>query len=209
MQIDRKNEPVVQLMIETFKDCNSMLDLGCGQSSTMQYIPNIKFSTGVEVWKPYIDESKKYNIHTEYVNMDITKFNAPDGSYDGVMCIDVLEHINKIESIKLLKKMKRWANKKILIYVPNGFMPQEDPYEDGNKYQEHISSWHANDLRDLGFDVVGFAGLRCFRGEGADIKIKSPGILRNIYSGLSLLSEPFCRHHPEYAFHLCGIYTKD
>jgi hypothetical protein len=207
MQINRKTEPMVEKLIYEMRDCKTVLDLGCGQSSTLQYVPNIEFSTGVEVWQPYIDESKGHKIHSEYINMDVTKFTSPDKSYDAVMCVDVLEHIEKKKSVEFLKRMQKWAKKKVIIYVPNGFMPQGDPYEDGNEYQKHLSGWSPQDFYDLGFEVTGYAGYRGCRGEGADIKIKTPGILRNLYAGISYLSEPFCKTHPEYAFHLFAVYT--
>ena len=48
------------------KDCETCLDLGCGPSSPLQYCKNIKYSIGVETFSPYLKESKRKKIHTEY-----------------------------------------------------------------------------------------------------------------------------------------------
>jgi len=50
------------------KDCQSVLDLGCGPSSPLQYCQNIKYSVGVEAYKPYLAESKRRKIHSKYLN---------------------------------------------------------------------------------------------------------------------------------------------
>jgi hypothetical protein len=207
MQLSRENEPLVKALMENLQNCESVLDLGCGQSSLLQYVPWIKESLGVEVWQPYIDESKKYHIHTDYIQSDLTKFVATR-NYDAVICIDVIEHIPKIESEQLIKNMIRWADKRVIIYVPNGFMPQTDPYHDGNKYQEHVSEWSPDDFTKIGFKVFGYSGWKYLRGDGADIKIKTPGHLRDIVNMLSLKTESFCRTRPQYAFALLAVYMK-
>ena len=44
------------------KDCKSVLDLGCGKDSPLQYCKSIKYSVGVEAFKPSLEasKSKKY-----------------------------------------------------------------------------------------------------------------------------------------------------
>jgi len=207
MQLNRETEPLVKALIENLVDCRSVLDLGCGQSSMLQYVPWVENSLGVEVWEPYINESKQHHIHTNYIQSNLIDFK-PTCNYDAVMCIDVIEHIKKEESEKLIKNMLAWSDKKVIIYVPNGFMPQTDPYHDKNKYQEHISGWDVQDFTKLGFKVFGYSGWKPLRGDGADIIIKSPGHLRDIVNILSLKTESICRIYPKYAFALLAIYTK-
>jgi len=49
------------------KDCQTVLDLGCGPSSPLKNIKNIKYSVGVELFKPYLEISKKQKIHNKYL----------------------------------------------------------------------------------------------------------------------------------------------
>ena len=207
MQLDRKNEPVIEALREELKFCTSVLDIGCGQSSMIQYVPWILKSVCVEIWEPYIDESKKHSIHTSYVHSDVTEF-VPFRKYDAVMCFDVIEHIDKDKAIKLIKDMITWADKKVLIYVPNGFQAQEDPYNDGNKYQKHVSAWSPKDFTKLGFKVIGYAGWKYFRSSGGDIRIKKIGRARDMLQSLADHSEMIMRNHPNYAFALLAIYSK-
>lgn len=205
MQIQRETIPMVMRLQKELQNCNSVLDLGCGQSSMLKYIHNIKFSTGVEIWKPYIYESELLGIHTEYINMDVTKFET-SRPYDATICVDVIEHIEKNNALKLINKMKKWSIKKIIIIVPNGYLENGDPYDDGNVYQHHLSGWSPKDFTDLGFEVIGFNGYKYCRGDGSNIRIIHP-YLRPLYAIISYLSEPFCKIFPNYAYHLFAIYT--
>jgi SAM-dependent methyltransferase len=204
MQLNRMNDPFVKHLQHELRNCKTVLDLGCGQSSMIQYVPNIEFSLGVEIWKPYIEESQKNNIHTKYINSDILSFHDSPDSFDAVMCIDVIEHIEKEKALELIKAMKEWATEKVIILTPNGYIPNENSYGDGNKYQNHLSGWTPLDFYNLGFDVVGFGGWSRLRGEMGEII--STGITRDICAVISKLSEPFCRMYPKYAFSICAVY---
>lgn len=53
-------------------NCDTVLDLGCGCNSPLQYC-NTPFSVGVELFDPYLEESKKKSIHTQYIKADVGK----------------------------------------------------------------------------------------------------------------------------------------
>ena len=59
-------------------DCESVLDLGCGPDSPLQYCKNIKKSVGVEAFKPYMEESRSKRIHTEYLEKKIEIYQKND-----------------------------------------------------------------------------------------------------------------------------------
>jgi hypothetical protein len=205
MYLDRKNLKVTRWLQNDLAGCRCVLDLGCGQSSLLQYVEGIKWSIGVECWPDYIKESKAAHIHSEYRCDDILNINYPKGAYDAVMLIDVLEHIKKNDAYKLLERMERWASKKVIISVPNGFMPQGDVYGDGNEKQHHVSAWEASDLRQLGYRVRGYGGWKPLRGEKANIIPTATKAEHYLLSGLSMLSDPVVRAFPKYAFHLYAV----
>lgn len=93
-------------------DCTSVLDLGCGPDSPLQYCKNIKYSVGVEAFKPYLTQSKKKGLHTEYRLEEIKDVDFPDKSFDAVIMIEVLEHLPKQLGEKILEKAEKWARKK-------------------------------------------------------------------------------------------------
>jgi len=61
----------VYVLKQELKDCQSVLDLGCGPDSPLQYCTNVQHSVGVEAFQPYLEESKK-NKYT--ANMSVKKF---------------------------------------------------------------------------------------------------------------------------------------
>jgi ubiquinone/menaquinone biosynthesis C-methylase UbiE len=76
-----------------------------------------------------------------------------DGIFNVVMAIDVIEHLEKPAALDLVREMKRLAENRVLLFTPDGFMPQEkDNYNlGGDHWQTHRSGWTADELRDLGF----------------------------------------------------------
>jgi hypothetical protein len=207
MQIDRKNLKVTKwIQAElTGSGCKTVLDLGCGQSSLLQYVDGIDRSTGVECWAPYIEESRSAGIHSDYLLSDIMDVQLDSGSYDAVLLFDVLEHIEKDKGITLLARMRKWARKKVIISVPNGFMIQGDTYGDGNMNQHHVSGWNVNDFRQQGYRVRGFDGWKPLRGDGAGIIPTSTKTGHYLLAGISKLSEPIVGVFPNLAFHLFAV----
>ena len=61
----------VYVLKQELKDCQSVLDLGCGPDSPLQFYTNVQHSVGVEAFQPYLEESKK-NKYT--ANMSVKKF---------------------------------------------------------------------------------------------------------------------------------------
>lgn len=97
----------LNLLRENLKNVNKILDLGCGRNSILQYF-SFNYSVGVDIFKAYIEESKKKKIHSNYLLEDITRLNFKSSSFDAVVAFDVLEHLNKQEATKLIKTGFRW-----------------------------------------------------------------------------------------------------
>lgn len=145
------------------QDCESVLDLGCGPSSPLQYCTNINYSVGIETFVPYLEESKKKKIHTEYLCSNIEKLSFPNNSFDAVIMIEVLEHLPEKSGLELLAKSVRWAKKKVIVSSPNGFISQKEI--DNNPFQRHLSGWDYQKMSHLGFKIYGLAGLKLLRQE--------------------------------------------
>ncbi len=122
--------PVIKSILHTsvfclsnaLEDCESVLDLGCGNNSSIQYCPD-KFSVGVDYFIPYLLESKRKNIHKYYIRADIEKIEFKPHSFDAVMLLSTVEHIGKGSGLKLLDKAAVFARKKVIITTPNGYIP--------------------------------------------------------------------------------------
>ncbi len=142
------------------KDCKTVLDLGCGPSSPLQYCKNVEYSVGVEAFKPYLNESKKKKIHTKYLQKKIQDLDFKKNSFDAVILIEVLEHLSKKDGLKILKLAQKWAKKKVIISTPNGFFPMDKV--DNNIYQRHLSGWSVDELKKMNFKVSGVSGIKFF-----------------------------------------------
>lgn len=176
----------------------TVLDIGCGNNSPFKYFSENFYSVGVDLFKPYLKESKRGKIHNEYILSDVKKVEFKEKSFDIVLCLDVLEHLTKEDGYELIKKMENWG-KKIIIFTPNGFLEQNE--YDENKLQVHLSGWTVKAFKDLGYDVRGINGLKFLLGEEAKPKFK-PHILNYI---LSNLTSKFTYYLPKLAFSLLCI----
>lgn len=163
---------LVYCLKRELKGCRSVLDLGCGLDSPIKYC-KVKYSVGVDAYKPYLEESKKKKIHNKYVSGDITKVKFRPKSFDSVILIDVLEHLKKEQGKKLLKKAEKWAKKKVVFSTPNGYLPQRNI--DKNPFQAHRSGWRVRELEKLGYKAYGMAGWKFLRGENISEKVKQEG----------------------------------
>ena len=52
-----RNDLLVEL-----RGCKTVLDLGCGPSSPLQFCDHIEYSIGVEGFEPYLERSEKLSI---------------------------------------------------------------------------------------------------------------------------------------------------
>lgn len=142
------------------KGCDTVLDLGCGHNSFLQYTPP-KFSVGVEYFMPYLLESRRKGIHNLYVRADIRDVEFAPGSFDAVLLLNVIEHMDRQSVFSLLSKAAVIARKKIIVISPNGFLNQGSA--DGNELQAHKSGWRPSELISQGFKAYGVNGLISFR----------------------------------------------
>jgi ubiquinone/menaquinone biosynthesis C-methylase UbiE len=191
----------IDILKKELKNCHSILELGCGKSSPLQNLKGQHYKVGVDLYEPYLAESKKARIHDRYIKADIRKINFKKNSFDAVVLLDVLEHLTKDEGNSLIGKMEKWAKKKMIVFTPNGYVCQEE--YDKNKLQLHKSGWNVNEFKKACFKVYGINGWKFLRGFRARIRFH-PKLLWEIISNLT---QRFTYKHPEYAFQL--FCTKD
>jgi len=185
--------------------CESLLDVGCGFNSPVRSLrQRPKYMVGVDGFAPAVEESHAKGIHDEYHQMSLleigNKFKTE--SFDCVLASDVIEHLSEEEGMSLIWQMERIARKKVIIFTPNGFLPQGEEY--GNPMQRHISGWTVSQMERLGYCIVGIQGFRCLRGEMAGIKWHP----YRFWHIVSLLSQFITRNHPSWAFRILCVKEK-
>ncbi len=128
-------------------ELDTVLDLGCGimQSTTGIYdnkeSMECRTILGVELVKKYLDKVK---YHYPTIRSDVLHSDElfVDDSYDVVLCLDTLEHLDLGGAVYLLKEMKRIARRIVIIYTPLKFDKNGDNVDNAwgigeNELQKH------------------------------------------------------------------------
>ena len=186
-----------RLLKKELKGYNSILDVGCGVSSSLSKIKRPFYLEGIDL-VPARSVDRIYNKYTKGNILYIEKYYK-NKSFDVVVLFHVLEHLKRSEGKKFLEKLEKIAKYKIIICTPNGFVPQ-DPLN-GNIYQEHISGWFVKDFKARGYKIYGIRGFKFIRGEFAAIKYKP----WYIWLYLSYLSEFITIFLPRLSFELMAV----
>jgi len=142
----------------------TLLDVGCGKGEPAKFL-NCKgklFTIGFDAFKPYLKECRKDKIHSSYVQGDVRHLPFTDRSFDIVICLEVLEHMEKGDGEKLLKELERMAVKQIILSTPVGKYQQG--VFDGNPHQEHKYIWNLAEMQEKDYQVKG-VGLRNLGGK--------------------------------------------
>ena len=152
----------------------SILDVACGTGWLMGSINRDKhfYSVGADIFQPYLKGCKSQDIHNEYVLCDVRSLPFHRKSFDTVLCLELLEHLEKEEGIAFLSQLEEIGRRQVIISTPGGACKQ-GAYDE-NPYQEHKSSWSAAELKSLGYKVRGF-GLHGMYGDNG-LRANLPGI---------------------------------
>lgn len=120
---------------------DTVLDVGCGimQATTdvlngkksllgKRDILQCKHLLGIDPHRDYLKVAcKTFPVVQMKVN-ELDRF--VDNSYDVVICLDVLEHIELDDALWAMHQMERIARKKVIIYTPSTFHQNEQNAKD-------------------------------------------------------------------------------
>lgn len=138
------------------KSAETILDVGCGRGFPARLLSrrgNFKI-TGIEIYIPYLLVAKDCGAFTNLVLGDL-RAGLPfkDKTFDVVICIEVIEHLEKEDGIRLISELERVAKRKVILTAPVGYV--EHPLENGNPFSIHRSSWYPHELKVRGYTVRG------------------------------------------------------
>jgi acetyltransferase-like isoleucine patch superfamily enzyme/GT2 family glycosyltransferase len=147
-----------------------ILDLGSNDGRTLRGLDHSRM-TVVEPYAPSVEQLKKQGFR-EVFQADARQFVpevvALGRKWDYVMCMDVVEHMPKEDSLALIQEMKKLALRGVILFIPVE-TPElhQDPefqryrewglsqHPDGQrKLMEHLSFWSPEEFKSLGFVTV-------------------------------------------------------
>jgi glycosyltransferase involved in cell wall biosynthesis len=148
---------------------------------------------GADIFRPYLLQCRAAGIHDDLVRCDVRLLPFGPGTFDTVLCSEVLEHLQQREAEGVIVQMERIARRQVIVTVPTGRCHQDE--YDGNPYQAHHSAWMPGDFRRLGYTVRG-TGLRGFGGLISQETSPLPEWLRLLANAVWLLASPFSHYFP-------------
>ncbi len=132
---------------------DSVLDLGCGIMipTNGRRLKECKVHVGVDCFKPYLDK----------IGQPSFLCDLPDGlehfvdkSFDVVLMLDIIEHLEKPRALRLIEEAERIAKDRIILFTPDGPCPQVgwDAWQLGhNDAQAHRCEFTFDELVELGY----------------------------------------------------------
>lgn len=146
-------------LIEEIPRGASVLDVGAGLAKYHSILLDrgCKLSL-LDAHQPYLDERRSrwpdIDILCQEAYLGLQEVHRLDLRWDIILGIDFLEHLELFHAYNVVDRMKRVGGK-VILFVPEGNHPQEvDHYRmGGDHWQTHRSTWKAEDLEALGFEV--------------------------------------------------------
>ena len=114
-----------------------VIALGCGKSGA-EVSPKWAHLTGVDIY-PYPDAPVN-----EFIAHDIRRIREIIGgkSFDLVLCLDIIEHLERDEGFRLIADAEAIAKKVVVFYTPSKWdknIVDESSWAWGNPYNVHKS----------------------------------------------------------------------
>jgi len=128
-----------------------VLDVGCGDGKWSALRGKVSRLDGIEAWPDYVI---KYGLLYKYdglIVMDVKDFGG-FGAYDVMIFGDVLEHLEYVDALSVVDRIKRNRVTAYLI-IPISLCEQDGAYY-GNPYETHRYQWTHEELVALGFQKL-------------------------------------------------------
>ncbi len=181
----------------------TVLDVGCGRTSSLKGVNKGSYRVGLDIYKPYILKIRELVIHSAYVLSDAKALPFKPKSFDCAVATEILEHLDKHDGLRMLEEIERVVKKKILMTTPNGFLPTYAGPDD-NPEETHLCGWTVDELKKIGFRIYGYNGLKgLWKVEQGQAVIKFKP--RKIFARLMEMSKLFVYYCPSLAFQLLFI----
>ena len=175
-----------------------ILDVGCGLGLPMRCLRHLGLRSkaiALDVSAKYLRRVVKLGIYNDYVLASAKYIPFKEKSFKSLMCLQVLEHLTKMDGVTALKELSQVADL-VIVTTPVGFVEADaNPI---NPFQKHKSGWYPEDLIYFGYKVRGYGWLRIKR----FYRIIPILIILNFFFALII------QHVPRFAYYMYAIKTK-
>jgi hypothetical protein len=134
----------------------SILDVACGLSFKSKYL-DAQIRVGVDIHDEYFNHIES-EVPYVLVKHDVRKLDEifVDKSFDLVIALDIIEHLEKEESLAMIEQCEKIAKKAVILETPKGFVPQNIDIQGhgADEWQTHRCGWEVEELEDLGYLVT-------------------------------------------------------
>lgn len=111
----------IDILVDNLKNGSSILDVGTATGDYPKYLTeksNKDFKiTGIDSSKNMIEVARKNAPKASFEVMDIRKLDYPENSFDAILCLATLIHVNDEEALKILDKFDRVLKSKGIIII--------------------------------------------------------------------------------------------
>lgn len=141
-----------------FKDSElvSVLDVACGLSLKSKFL-DIPIRVGVDIYEEYFNHIES-DVPYVVIKHDVRKLEEifVPKSFDIVIALDIIEHLEKEESLLMIAQCERIARKAVILETPNGYVPQNLDVQGhgGHEWQTHRCGWEIAELEKMGYKTV-------------------------------------------------------
>ena len=150
-----------------------ILDVGCGlgkwgylcltnywetYGAQQGTIPEI---TGIDAFLPNVMRLREQNVYREVLHALCPPLPFGDQTFNTVLLIEVIEHLEKNAAFHLISEAQRVAQHRVVLSTPNfpSFRPGHETLTGFNPLEAHVSYWERRTLKKFGFKLYG-AGLK-------------------------------------------------
>jgi hypothetical protein len=130
---------------------DEVLDLGCGIMPATGGRLNVKRHVGVDCFQTYLE---RIGPPTVLGNLPDVARRFGGRSFDVVLMLDVVEHLEKPDAIMLIREAERIARREVVVFTPDGFCPQGPLSAWGmgeNAAQSHRCGFTFDELAGMGY----------------------------------------------------------
>jgi SAM-dependent methyltransferase len=138
----------------------SVLDVGCGLSLKSKFIGGHNtVRVGLDLHRPYLEAAREQNPNVSWipVQADVAQLSELflSNTFDLVLLLDIVEHLEKPQALKLLTDAEEIAKVAVAVETPKGFLPQDLDILGFEQHhlQTHRCGFEKEELEELGYKV--------------------------------------------------------